>query len=202
VRRPLALSLLAAAVLTGVAAAAPPVRHPVPGQPISLSTPAGWKAVSPKDVLTPGYLQKLRRENPALAEVVSALAQPSSPTKLIVVDPQVRQGFASNVNVVVERIPTGTTLKQYADAAIAGVRSLKGISGLRRATVRLPAGPAEHVTYRLTFAANGKQLTVVIEQYAFVHGPAFVVTYSTLPSLRAHYAPIFADSARSIRFAR
>ena len=49
-----------------------------------------------------------------LAYAVAPLGQPNSPAKLLILDPHVKQGFASNVNVVKETIPTGMNLASTA----------------------------------------------------------------------------------------
>jgi hypothetical protein len=79
--------------------------------------------------------------------------------------------------------------------------TLRSVSQLHWGTVRLPAGRAAQLTYRLTINVHGRALSVQTLQYALLAGRrSVVVTYSTLPISTRFYSTVFTTSARSIRF--
>jgi hypothetical protein len=172
-------------------------RHAVSGQGVSLSVPASWVAVSAS--LPAAAIDRLRRENPKLAPYLGQLTGPNSAAKFLALDPAVRNGFATNVNVVVAPIPTVSF--DVFRAAI--VREIQGIVGSakvdhRPVTVAGVRGVRISYPFRITV---GRTYTVATLQYAFPRpGKSVVVTYTTLPASKARYAPTFARSAASIRF--
>jgi hypothetical protein len=143
-------------------------RHRVPGQRLSLETPATWR---------------VRTTSPFL-----------------IVDPVARNGFSTNANVVVEAVPTGTSLARYRDALVAQIRTIhRGTISQR--FVDLPGGRALRLSYTPTITVGGLRKKVATLQYCFVRSrKGFVVTYTALPTDAARYAPTFEQSARSIRF--
>jgi len=199
---------LVAFLLTALAAAAPGLAttrsshvYSISGG-ISLGLPSSWKPVDAQHLLDSAALQKLEQENPELGRLIAAATNPSSPVKFFAFDPVVRQRFATNVNVVVEPIPTTVTFDLYAAALAAEIRSLHAVSQLRTRRVTLPGGPALRLNYRIRIAAGGRSFHTSTLQYAFLRGgtQSVVVTYTTLPQLQSRYAATFSTSANSIRF--
>jgi hypothetical protein len=47
------------------------------------------------------------QDNPAVAGTLRGALDPGSPLKFFAVDPEVEQGFVTNVNVAVQRVPAG-----------------------------------------------------------------------------------------------
>lgn len=176
-------------------------RHTAPGTSLSLETPGGWKSVSAQDVVKAGFIANLRKESPVLADAVAPLGQPNSAAKLLILDPHVKQGFASNVNVVKETIPTGMNLAKYGSATDEQIRAAGLTKTIERTPVTLPAGPAVRLRYSIDIPdSKGGRIQTATDQYLFVRGDkGYVVTYTTIPSLRAQYAPVFATSAQSIQ---
>jgi hypothetical protein len=129
------------------------------------------------------------------------MAQPNSPIKLFAYDPQVANGFATNANVVI--VPLGGQLgfSEYARQLVGELGTVRSVSQLHWSTVRLPAGRAVRLSFRLTVNVRGRSLSVQTLQYGLLDGRrSVVVTYSTLPSSARFYSSVFATSARSIRF--
>jgi hypothetical protein len=175
--------------------------HRVPGYGISLLLPSSWKALDWRDVLTDAELKALARDNPDLVGSIAAMQQPNSPVKFFAFDPTPARGFATNANVVVLPVSAKVTFERYASLLTSEVSSLKGVSRLRVARARLPAGASVRLSYRLRFRSAGRTLTVSTLQYAFQRpSRSVVVTFTTLPGLEALYTPVFSTSARSIRF--
>jgi hypothetical protein len=181
--------------------ATPLVRHTVPGIGFSIGVPSSWKAVDYRQVATSGVIDRLVKENPNLAAVLRAIQDPKSGVRFFAVDPRTTNGFATNLNLVVEKVPRGFSATSYADAAMAQLLAVPNvIRPVRRQTVRLPAGASVRLRYGINFTIGGRSIAVAITQYALVRGTrAFVVTYTTLPSQAAKLSPLFEASARSIR---
>jgi hypothetical protein len=191
------VTLVATATIVGSALAADR-RHVVRGQGISLTVPAAW--VATERGVSPAVLDQMARENPKLAPFVRGLGGPNSPMKFIALDPNVRNGFATNVNVVVVPTPAGITFAQYRQALVGELRSI--VTGkIEQSVATIGGTQALRASYRLRITL-GRSLTVQTLQYAFLRpGRSVVVTYTTLPGLKGSYAPTFRRSAASIRFA-
>jgi hypothetical protein len=193
----------AAFLATGIASGAVAAQKTfsIPGYGISVGLPSTWKSVNYRQILKPGVLQAFARDNPDLAGSFAAMAQPNSPIKFFAYDPQVANGFATNVNVVIIPLGASLTFAQYRSRLAGELATVSSVSQLRQTTVRLAAGPAVRLTYHLKVTAGGKSITVQTLQYGFLHaGRSIVFTYTTLPATQRFYAGVFATSAESIRF--
>src|SRR5919201_5582566 len=158
----LAVTLLAAIVASTAAAALR--THSIPGYGISVGLPATWKTIDYRQILKPGVLQTLARDNPDLAGSFAAMAQPNSPVKFFAYDPQAVNGFATNVNLVVLRVPGGITFADYSRRLVAELRNVPSVANLRSANVRLPAGRAVRISYQLSVAIKSRRITVATLQ--------------------------------------
>ena len=190
--------LLAIAALAGSAAGAERFqRHAVRGHGVSLAVPASWVAVDGR--VPQAVVDELSRDNPTLAPFLQQLGRPSSPMKLIALDPAVRRGFATNVNVVVASLPAGLTFAGYRRGLVGEIRAI-GARGVKHRVVEIRGARAVRVEYRFDITVQTKR-TVQTLQYAFLRpGRSIVVTYTTLPSLAGRYAATFRRSAASFRF--
>ena len=176
-------------------------RYSIPGYGTSLALPSSWKTINYRQILKPGVLQGLARENPELAGSFAAMAQANSPIKFFAYDPQVTNGFATNVNVVFIPLRTRLAFSEYERGLVDEVRSISSASGLRFGTKRLPGGRAVRLSYRLSLNVKGRKLSVLTLQYGFLRGGSSVVfTYTTLPASARFYSAVFATSVGSIRF--
>jgi hypothetical protein len=191
----MALVVVAASVVGSAFAA--DRRHVVRGQGISLTMPASW--VATEKGVSAAVLDQMARENPKLAPFVRGLAGPNSAMKFIAFDPNVRNAFATNVNVVVVPAPAGISFAQYRQALVAELRRI--VTGkIEQSVATIGGGQALRASYRLRLSL-GRTVTVQTLQYAFLRpGRSVVVTYTTLPSLKGSYAATFRRSAASIRF--
>jgi hypothetical protein len=194
---------LAAAVLAGSAAGAQQSgavdfeRHAVPGHGMSLTVPAPWVVVDSR--LPQSVVDRLSRENPRLAPFLVGLSQPGSPIRFIALDPEVRDSFATNVNVVVVPVSGNLSLSQYQNALASELRTVAAKS-LQKSLVTVGGVRAVRLNYRFQLSL-GRTFTVQTLQYAFLRsGKSIVVTYTTLPSHAARYRATFKRSAGSIRF--
>jgi len=172
-------------------------RHAVRGQGLSLAVPASWVAV---DASFPrSTIDRIARQNPQLAAYIGQLSGPSSPAKFLALDPIVRGGFATNVNVVVAPTPT-LSFAQFRRALVAEIQTVVGSVPIDDRAVTIGGVRGVRLSYRLTLRV-GRTYTVQTLQYAFPRpGRSVVVTYTTLPAQKSRYATTFARSAASIRF--
>jgi hypothetical protein len=191
------LGVVAVSLVGSASAAERFKRHAVPGQGMSLAVPAPWVAVDA--TLPKATLARLGRENPKLAPFLGQLSGPSSAARFLALDPAVRNGFATNVNVVVAAIPS-VTFDQYRTAIVSEVQSIVGAAKVDHRAVTIRGVRGVRLAYRFPIRV-GRTYTVSTLQYAFPRpGRSMVVTYTTLPPFASTYAPTFARSAASIRF--
>ena len=193
----LALVVVAASLVGSALAAERFKRHAVPGQGMSLAVPSPWVAVDAS--LSTATIERLGRENPKLAPFLNQLSGPGSAAKFLALDPAVKGGFATNVNVVAVAIPS-VTFAQFRTALVAEIQSIVGSAKVDHRAVTISGARAVRLVYPFRIRV-GRTYTVSTLQYAFLRpGRSVVVTYTTLPRFASAYAPTFARSAASIRF--
>ena len=200
-RRRLAVALTLAvvvAVVAGVSAeAAKTKRHVVRGQGISLVLPSSWQALDGRAALTTAAIARIESDNPELAPYLRQLEQPSSPLKFFGFDPVVRNGFATNVNVIVVSLGTRLTFADYRRAHRRGGGQAPAVHGLDSSVVTIDGARTVRLQYQIRLGGN----TLRTLQYAFPRGSkSYVVTYTTVPQQAGRYRSTFASSAASIRF--
>jgi hypothetical protein len=192
----LVLVLLAAALVASAAGATRLKRHTVPGQGVFLSAPPTWVVIDGR--LPASVVDRIADENPQLAPFIANLK--SSPAKFIAIDPDVRLGFATNVNVVVTPVPAYLTFATYRAALTNELRVLTHGQRIGQRVLKINGAKAIRVSYRLRIRL-GRSFRVQTLQYAFLRrNRSVVITYSTLPRLVGRYGRTFAASAATIRF--
>ena len=174
--------------------------YAVPSANFSIAVPQSWRTFKADEVFADGEaLDELERENPEFAQYRDALSDPRSPMKLVALDPKVRGGFATNVNVVAQDVPDDFTFEDFAQANEAELRTLSGVTaGLESNEVNLPAGRAQRLTYQARFTFSGQERSITTLQYGLVvDGWAYVITYTALPEYADEYRDDFERSAGS-----
>ena len=174
--------------------------YEVASQGFSIGVPPDWRVVSVDEALPEEERERLARENPDLAPMLDALDDESQPIKLFAFDPDVRDGFATNVNVIAVDLPGEVGLDEFVSANKADVERFPGLSGdVESARMELPAGAAERLDYRLRITSGGAEQEVATRQFLVAgDGTGYVVTFSTLPRHSERYAPAFERIARSL----
>jgi hypothetical protein len=176
-------------------------RYQVSSQGFSIGVPPEWRVVSVDEALPEAERRQLARDNPEFAPLLEAIGSDAQPIKLIAFDPEVQEAFATNVNVVVVPLPSGTSLREFVAANLADIRGFSGRVGqLRSRPAQLPSGAAHRLEYGLRLTAGGRRFTAATLQYLVV-GPdrGYVVTFTTLPELSDRYSPTFDRTIRSLR---
>jgi hypothetical protein len=169
--------------------------HHVDDGGFSIETPAAWETIAKVDS---DSVEAFIEENPKFAEFADLLK--GGLIKFVAFDPDVVDEFATNANVIVHNVGGGLSFEEYARASAAATRGIR-TGGVRMTLVRLPAGRSARLSYEYDLRQNGRTQRTVVLQYAFLRGGSeYVVTFSTLPSLRERYRTTFERAARSFRF--
>jgi hypothetical protein len=84
-----------------------------------------WSARPPasSSSLNEDTFDRLRQENPKLADAIDQLGNPGSVIKLIAYDPDTSDGFSTNFNVGVFALPDDATEQQFYDLNVARSRT-------------------------------------------------------------------------------
>jgi hypothetical protein len=143
----------------------------------SIGVPSDWRAVSADEALDEETLDAIREADPELGPFIDQIGAADSPIKLVAVDPDVENGFATNLNVVVSELPSGATREDYFTSLAPQLEEL-GVTEFTEDLVDLPAGEAQHVTYEHQRAGADQPLAVV--HYVLVEeGVGYTLTYTT-----------------------
>ena len=176
-------------------------RYEISAGRFAIGVPQTWHATSAAQ-MKKAAIRRFAEQNPAFAPFANAVGRKKSPFKFFAYDPVVHKRFATNVNVFVQAVPTGTTWDAYKRSAI---REAKSVADSRVGTeeVQLPAGKALRADYRIRFVLNGRKRTVSTTQYGLLlENRSYVLTYTTLPSVRSEYLDWFKLSAESFELTR
>lgn len=203
-RRRLVACVLGAALLGGCGEEADTstelTTYEVASAGFAAAVPRSWETASVDDPAERGDWPALEQA-PTLRPYLEALREPDPTMKFVAFDPEVRDAFATNLNVVVERLDPGMSFETYARTLIAQLELVPVVVGdITSDDVELPAGDAVRASYRLKLTAGGATKTVSTLQYVVGAGrAAYTLTYTTLPVLAGDYEAAFEDSARAFR---
>jgi hypothetical protein len=193
-RQALAVLALSAAAVPAAAAGTPQYATRSAGPwGASVSLPSAWHVVVIPVTVTPAFLARAERENPAFRGTLPGAIQVG--VKLFAYEPPAAGRFASNLNLIVEALPPGVSLRawlfQGASAAFKHVGTTT--------TVRI--GGLTAVRYVSTKAVTSGAQALLTEEFAFARGNrVYLFTFTSPASAAAVYRPIFERSAASIRF--
>ena len=166
-------------------------------QNFSIAIPDDWEIGSVDELLNEESADRLRQENPTLADAVDQLGDPRSVIKPIAYDLDANNGFATNFNVAVfalsGRCKRAAVLRPQRGAGRGRDRQSPRAGGTR-ASRRPPCAP-RHV------GDPWCRGSPVADQYLlFSPGRGYVLTYSALEERMDEYAHTFEQSAESFRY--
>jgi hypothetical protein len=168
--------LMTAAVLAGSAAplafANPPslVQQHVATRGVSIAVPAGWHTTSPT----------------SFGGVT---------LDLLSLAPAATSGFRANINLIVQPLPPGESLRAFMFSGASAAYKYAGTSE------PITVGGIAGLKYRSTKAFKAGVRPLLTEEYAFVRNrQVFIFTYTALASMRTQFEPLFDASVRTIRF--
>jgi len=170
--------------------------HQVDDGGFSIETPAAWRATNQVD---PDKFDEFVEENPNFAPFADVVK--GGLIKFVALDPDAADNFSTNANVLVHNLGrVDISLVEYARQSAASTRNIRA-GDIQVKLVRLPAGRSARLTYEYDIRQAGKEQRLAILQFAFLReGSEYVVTFTTLPSLKERYRTTFARAARSFRF--
>jgi hypothetical protein len=166
--------LVALAVAPARAARLPAiVDRAVPGYDVTVAVPANWSSEKPPAKYAAVGLVRFFR------------------------DPTVISGFRANLNVIVSPLAPAHTLHQWLFSGASA--SLPSVGKTTPVTVAGVHG----LHYVSTKAQRIGDVPLLTDQYAFLHdGRVYLFTYTSLASSQTEYEPLFAASAKTIRFVK
>jgi hypothetical protein len=173
-------------------------RYEISSGDFAIGVPETWHATSATSMRKANF-KRFASQNPAFAAYAEALGKKNSPFKFFAYDSVVHNHFSTNLNVLVQPVPRGTTWERYKASALREARSVAD-SKVKAGEVALPAGKAVKARYTVRFTLNGRKKAVSTTQYALLlDGKSYVLTYTSLPADRAEYAIWFEQSAKSFQ---
>ena len=170
----------------------------VRGEGFSIAVPKDWRSIDAATALRGESVKQFERDNPAAAAAVEALARPNSPMKFIAIDPSGGE-FATNVNVLVSRIPADVSFARWTAAETAQISALRP-TRLRKSDVQLPVGRAYRLRYHARLTIRGTPRDLAIHQYMVKRGPfLYVITFTTDATGEGGLTSTFEESARTFK---
>lgn len=179
-------------------------RHEVKEQGITIGLPGDWRAVSPGRLLSDEEMQKLRSENPSITSYLEAVSGPDSPIKFFAFDPDVKNGFATNLNIIVAGGAEGASVDELAEAAVAEIEKLPTVTTeIEEDRVDLDAGETVRLRFQQEFQAEGSVVEVATTQYGLVvDGTSYILSFTTLPEQLKAYEDDFGAAMQTFKVAR
>ncbi|HEX9381066.1 MAG TPA: hypothetical protein VF891_06175 [Gaiellaceae bacterium] len=173
------------------------VRH-VRDEGFSIALPTGWRSIDASTAMTGSSAKQFERDNPAAAGAVEALARPNSPMKFVAIDSAGLE-FATNVNVLVSRIPADASFERWTSAETAQIAALSP-THLTKGSIQLPAGQGFRLRYHARLAIRGTPRDLAIHQYMLKRGPfLYVITFTTAARQENRLSKTFEQSARTFK---
>jgi hypothetical protein len=164
----------------------------------SVALPKAWRSLDAKQVLASGTLKQFEKSNPQLKGQVRALAQPDSPLKLLATGPAGKDGFLTNLNVIVTQLPPDLEFDEWTKAELAEIQKVPTVTDVKQEVTQLPAGDTLHLNYHASFNRRGGEFEVVVNQWMVKKDDfLYILTYTTSPSQEAKLRQAFDDSAHT-----
>lgn len=170
----------------------------------AVALPPRWNALE----MDPAYIEKsladLGKQNTQLGQAFGPQAKAllTAGFKFFAIDTSVdlaKVGFATNVNVLTEKLPMTMSLEDNIAANMAQLGRLESVRGLEKRIIQVDGKKAGRIDYRMMInPAAG--LEVAISQVCLVVGQTSVIfTFTTLPSQSAHYAPVLEEMVARLK---
>jgi len=172
----------------------------------NLGLPPGWRSVSTTNVDT--AFNELKGANPELAAMVrdqlgSSLSRLIKLLAFDVNSPTLAEEFATNLNVIAAPLEDGVTFDQFLEQDVTQIGGVHGITkgAIDTQRLTLPAGESALIHAQLTLNGPGGPQLTSISQYLLLRGSiGYILSFTTLPSNLAAYAPLFDEIARTFRY--
>jgi hypothetical protein len=164
----------------------------------SVALPKAWRSLDAKQVLASGTMKQFEKSNPQLKGQVQALASPDSPLKLLATGPAGKDGFLTNLNVIVTQLPPDLEFDEWTKAELAEIQKVPTVKDVEQEVTQLPAGETLHLNYHASFNRPRGEFEVVVNQWMVKKDDfLYILTYTTSPSQEAKLRQAFDDSAHT-----
>jgi hypothetical protein len=164
----------------------------------ALALPKAWRSLDAKQALTSNTMKQFEQSNPQLKGQVRALAQPDSPLKLLATGPVGKDGFLTNLNVIVTQLPPDLDFDEWTKAELAEIQKVPTVQSVKQEVTELPPGQTLHLNYHATFNKPSGPFEVVVNQWMVKKDDfLYILTYTTSPSQEAKLRQTFDDSAHT-----
>ncbi len=168
-----------------------------------LAIPPRWQEIPPGDVEP--ALEEVRADNPELAALIEdqLAGSLSDLVRFFAFDPEsptLTEGFATNVNVVVEGpLPSSLDFAGYLQANMTQLQQVPGVSvQLKDDSLTLPGGRAALIVSRFTLNSPSGPREIDVNQFVLMKDrKGFILSMTTTPSHVATYETVFAQIART-----
>jgi hypothetical protein len=167
-----------------------------------LGLPPEWQKVAPGDI--DASLETLRKDNPELAEMIEGQVAGSlnELVRFFAFDtrsPTLAQEFATNINVVVEPLPSGIDFAQYLEANLSQLRQVPTVTvTLEDDDLAMPGGRSALISSLFTLNSSGGGQEIAVRQYLFLKGGrGFILSMTTTPGHASTYKPLWEQIAKT-----
>jgi hypothetical protein len=169
----------------------------------AITLPTGWQSLPVDPVKMKAYIESLPADSDirAVLEKATAASTAAKFTAFDVRPGDVANGFARNVNIIVQPAARGVSLT---DVEAAGKASLATLSSVRKPIkskiVGLPSGQAVRVDYTIDVpGADGKKIAVAgIQYYLLLKKATLIITFSSDLDTKDAADADFSNMIRSI----
>lgn len=164
----------------------------------AVALPKTWRSLDAKHALASDTMRQFEKSNPQLKGQVQALAEPDSPLKLLATGPVGKDGFLTNLNVIVTQLPPDLDFDDWTKAELAEIQKVPTVKNVEQEVTELPPGETLHLNYHATFNRASGPFEVVVNQWMVKKDDfLYILTYTTSPSQQAKLRQAFDDSAHT-----
>lgn len=163
-----------------------------------MGVPAAWQSIDHAEALA--LVKRLASLNPQIAALVQGISSNGSLIKLVMYDPHLSGGFATNANVVAQPSP-GSSISSVVTLELPLVRQILHPIGLKKKAIHAAGRSAEQISFEARFnEPSGSMLLAETQIYLIDKNMLYVLTLTTSPAQMAAYAPTFAAIVKSLSF--
>jgi hypothetical protein len=164
----------------------------------AVALPKAWRSLDARQALASGTMKQFEKSNPQLKGQVQALAQKDSPLKLLATGPVGKDGFLTNLNVIVTQLPPDLGFEKWTKAELQEIQKVPTVKNVQQEVTELAPGQTLHLTYHATFNKPTGPFEVVVNQWMVKKDDfLYILTYTTSPSQEAKLRQTFDDSAHT-----
>lgn len=176
-----------------------------PADGFSVALPASWQPFELSAADLQASLDQMAARNPELAQTLGGqlTAMAASGIKFFALDTGVdfaKIGFATNFNVLIDRVSPTVALDDYLEASQRQMEAIESIEKpLKRRKIQLGNHPAGVFEYQMVLDPRNGTKVNITQVMAITPKGGMVFTFTTVPQLAAEYRRVFADMIGRLR---